>query len=79
MYLHIGGKTTVPLNEVVMIVDLESGNHKEEPQDYLSLADWEERLVYVSKKGKKRSIVITKEKVFYSPISANTIVKRSGL
>lgn len=77
MYLHIGNEMMVPYEELVMIIDLESGSHREATKEYLSFASWEKQMVYVSKQSKNRSVIITKEKIYYSPISADTLVKRS--
>ncbi|MGB4504550.1 MAG: extracellular matrix/biofilm biosynthesis regulator RemA family protein [Syntrophaceticus sp.] len=79
MYLHIGGNMMVPFEELVMIIDLESGSHKEATKEYLSLADWENKMVYVGEKNKNKSVIITKDMVFYSPISVDTLVKRAKI
>lgn len=79
MYLHIGGNMMVPFEELVMIIDLESGSHKETTKEYLSLADWENKMVYVGEKNKNKSVIITKDMVFYSPISVDTLVKRAKI
>ncbi|HHV35373.1 MAG TPA: DUF370 domain-containing protein [Syntrophomonadaceae bacterium] len=77
MYLHIGNEMMIPLEELVMIIDMESGNQTEATEEYLVFASWDKQVVYVSSKINNRSIIITRDKVFYSPISTATLVKRA--
>ena len=79
MYLHIGNEMMVSLDELVMIIDMESSNNREANKEYLCYAAWDKRVVYVSGNTNNRSIIITKEKIFYSPISVDTLVKRAQM
>ncbi len=76
MYLHIGGEVMVPLDELVIIIDLEAGSRRDATKEFLSLAA-DDKKVVDSGKGRKRSILVTKEKIYYSPISVDTLVKRT--
>lgn len=77
MFLHIGGEVMIPLDELIVIVDLESGRRREATREFLSFAAGEKQVVYVGSSDREKSIVITKRRVYYSPISVDTLVKRS--
>jgi len=77
MFLHIGGEVMVPLNELIIILDLKKVCCSEATREFLSFEAGEKRVVHISDHDREKSIVITKNKVYYSPISINTLVKRS--
>lgn len=77
MFLHIGGDMMVPLDNVIAILDLESGDQREMTLESLNYATWNKEIVYVGKKGNERSAIITEKKIFLSPISVYTLNKRA--
>ncbi|MGI6405865.1 MAG: extracellular matrix regulator RemB [Syntrophaceticus sp.] len=77
MFLHIGGDMMVPLDNVITILDLESGDQRERTLETLNYAAWNKEIIYVGKKGNKRSAIITDKNIFLSPISVYTLNKRS--
>ena len=74
MYLHIGEDTLVRTSEIIAILDKESASHSEILAEFLSYR--KQKTVNLSKKGYK-SIVITTEQIYYSPLAAGTLKKRT--
>lgn len=74
MYLHIGEDTLVRTSEIIAILDKESASHSEILDEFLSYR--KQMTVNLSKKEYK-SIVITTEQIYYSPLAAGTLKKRT--
>lgn len=74
MYVHIGEETLVRASDIVAIISRESVVSSSQMSDFLTHDRAE--IVDLSKGGYK-SIVITKEKIYYSPLSSGTLKKRS--
>lgn len=78
MFLHIGGDTVVALEELVSILDLET-TKKEPTREFLGFAADEKTVVHIGKREREKSIVITSNRIYLSPISTATLLKRSLL
>lgn len=78
MFLHLGGDTIVPKDELVAILDLETTNKSEATKEFLEIAQEEDFIRWVGEKGKEKSFVITSKHVYYSPISSVTLIKRAS-
>jgi hypothetical protein len=50
VFLHIGGDMMVPLDNVITILDLESGDQRERTLETLNYAAWNKEIIYVGKK-----------------------------
>ncbi|MGM0901555.1 extracellular matrix regulator RemB [Mesobacillus maritimus] len=74
MYLHIGEDTLVRTSEIIAILDKESTGFSEVLEEFLTRQNLD--VVHLSKKQYK-SIVITTDQVYYSPLAAGTLKKRS--
>ncbi|SEN42318.1 protein of unknown function [Mesobacillus persicus] len=74
MYLHIGEDTLVRTSEIIAILDKESTGFSDVLEEFLARRNQE--IVNLSKKEYK-SIVITKDQIYYSPLAAGTLKKRS--
>ncbi|MCM3603105.1 DUF370 domain-containing protein [Robertmurraya korlensis] len=74
MYVHIGEETLVRAIDIVAIISKESVVSSSQMNEFL-IHDRSE-VVDLSKGGYK-SIVITKDKIYYSPLSSGTLKKRS--
>jgi len=73
MFLHIGNSRVVSLQEIIGIFNLEIKNNQVNTQ-FLESSPGEK----INKEEEKalNSFVITKDKVYYSPISPLTLQKR---
>lgn len=78
MYIHIGGEYAIPEKIIVGIFDFdEVTRSKSYTNEFLKKAEMESRVETVSY-DLPRSIIVTLEKVYISPISAATIKKRAS-
>lgn len=78
MYVHIGGEKVVRSSELIAIFDISIENASNETQQFLNSAHKNKTTEVVSDE-KPKSLVITNDKVYYSPISSSTLKKRSRL
>ncbi len=77
MYLHLGQDVIVHTREILGIFDLDTASLSKHTRDYLARAEKGRRVVNVSLELPK-SFIVTGERVYISPISAATLLKRSG-
>ncbi|TCT24634.1 uncharacterized protein DUF370 [Melghiribacillus thermohalophilus] len=78
MFIHIGEEHVVHSNDVVAIIDrilLTSSSIVEE----LIMNQRKKHKVYDSSYENAKSIVITKDYIYFSPLSVSTLKKRSQL
>jgi extracellular matrix regulatory protein B len=75
MYIHIGEEVSVRLKDIVAIIDKDSVNASSFMKEFLQ---HNEQNTENLSKNTFKSIVVTSEKVFYSPISSSTLNKRSN-
>ncbi len=78
MFLHIGGDNVVALEELVAIMDMET-TKRESTREFLGFAADEKLVVHIGKREREKSIVITANRIYLSPISTATLLKRSLL
>ncbi|MDF2857666.1 MAG: hypothetical protein K0Q87_3517 [Neobacillus sp.] len=75
MYIHIGEDLNIRSKDLIAILDKECVNSSELVEEFLK--HHEERLINLSKNPFK-SVVITYDKVFLSPIASGTLKRRSS-
>ena len=76
MFLHIGSKDMVLDKEVIAIIDIQTD--RDNLDDYLSrLLEKADKVVNVAE-GREKSVIVTKDTVYLSPISTVTLKKRSN-
>ena len=76
MFLHIGGETTVPIDEVVAIVDARMQRRALTTKTFLERARAAGRVRDVSN-GSTSAFVVTDSLIYASPISSTTLQKRA--
>lgn len=76
MYLHLGQRTVVTHDEILGIFDLDNTTVSKNTRDYLSKAEKENKIVYVSNELPKSFIVCVDSTVYISQISVSTLLKR---
>lgn len=74
MYLHVGEEITIKTNEIVAIINQESAKTSPLMEEFVN---HRKELVFNVAKGKYKSVVITLDKVYFSPFSSGTLKKRS--
>jgi len=76
MFLHLGGNTVVPSQEIIAILDVET-EKLPVTREFLVIAGDEGFIKNIAPKEKAKSFVITNDQIFLSPISYTTLKKRS--
>lgn len=75
MYIHIGEDLNVRVKDVIAILDKESVNSSSLVEEFLKCH--KEKIINLSKNPFK-SIVITYDQVYLSPLASGTLRKRSS-
>ncbi len=81
MYVHLGGDTVVLQKDIIAIFDLEITSISKITRDFLHVAEEEGFVVNVSEDLPKSYVLTEKDnesKVYISPISAATLLKRAN-
>ncbi|MEL1134882.1 extracellular matrix/biofilm biosynthesis regulator RemA family protein [Desulfitobacterium sp. THU1] len=79
MFLHLGGDVLISQDRIIAILDLESAMQNPTSVTFLNGIKKSKNLNYISEPGKEKSLVITNQGNFFSPISSTTLLKRSNL
>jgi hypothetical protein len=75
MLLHIGDNVVIPKKNVIAILEMET-SASPITKEFLEIAA-DEGFVEKISEDKENTFIITTEKIFYSPISCNTLKKRA--
>ena len=75
MYIHIGEDINIRARDIISILDKESANNSPLVEEFISHR--KEKVVNLSKNPFK-SVIITYDNVYLSPISSGTLKKRSN-
>ena len=76
MFLHIGGDVSVPAKDIIFILDLRSTGTGVASQEFLEISR-DEGLVTEIGPGEPKSLILTTERAYLSPISSLTLGGRS--
>lgn len=74
MYLHVGEDTLIRTKEIIAILDKESAMSSPCFKEFIEQKG--DRAVNVAK-GPFKSIVVTVNQIYYSPLASGTLKKRS--
>jgi len=77
MYLHLGGDILIKKDRVVAIIDLETATEGKINEKFLDNIKKTKKINYISEPGKEKTLIITCQEYFLSPISSTTLFKRS--
>jgi len=77
MFLHLGGDTVISQDKIVAIIDLET-SVPDSNEEFLQNVRQSQKITYVSDPRKAKSLVITHEGYYFSPISSITLLRRSA-
>ncbi len=81
MYLHLGGDTVVSLKDVIAIFDLDITSISKITREFLHIAEEEGFVINVSDDLPKSYVLAetnNESRVYISPISAATLLKRAN-
>lgn len=82
MFLHLGENVVVPLKDIIGIFDLETTMYSSDTRQFLRLAEEDGFVEKITVERPKSFIVAEvdkKSKIYLSPISSNTLSKRSDI
>lgn len=74
LYIHLGDNFVVPSKEVVMILDRHSSQDSAIVDEFFQKQ--KERIVQLAN-GEAKSIIVTVNKIYFSPLSSSTLKKRA--
>lgn len=74
MYIHLGDNFVVPSKEVVMILDRQSSLDSSIVTEFLKKQ--EDKIVQLTN-GEAKSVIVTMNKIYFSPLSSSTLKKRA--
>lgn len=78
MFLHLGGGIVVPAEEVLFILDLKTSKSAKATQNFINNLEEEGFLTRVED-GPPKSLTVTDDRAYLSPISAPTLKNRLGV
>ncbi|QYR21701.1 DUF370 domain-containing protein [Paenibacillus sp. sptzw28] len=76
MYIHLGGEKIIRAAELVAIFDISIEQSSKLSKQFVAQAR-KRKDVEVIGEEEAKSIVVTRQKIYYSPISSATLKKRS--
>jgi hypothetical protein len=76
MYVHLGGERIVRASELVAIFDISIEQSSRISRQFTAWASKRKNVEVIGEEEPK-SIVVTTQKVYYSPISSSTLKKRT--
>jgi len=76
MYVHLGGERIVRASELVAIFDVSIEQSSRISRQFTAFASKRKNVEVIGEEEPK-SIVVTTQKVYYSPISSSTLKKRT--
>lgn len=77
MYLHIGNEISIPLKEIIAILDLTKMDLAVPTQELIDLAHGENRVIASIENCQPKSCIITDQLLYLSTISAITLYHRA--
>jgi extracellular matrix regulatory protein B len=77
VYIHLGGEKIIRASELVAIFDLSIERNSKVSKQFVGEAAKEKKLEIIGDEESK-SLVVTANKVYYSPISSATLKKRAN-
>jgi len=75
VFIHLGEDYTIFLDKVIAVINIE-GPLDRSVKDIIDLAQVEKKLVRIGDQGREKSLVITDDQVYLSPISSLTLFRR---
>jgi hypothetical protein len=77
MFIHLGGEKIIRASELIAIFDLSMEKTSKISKQFISHAEKEKKIETIGEEDSK-SLVVTINKVYYSPISSSTLKKRAN-
>lgn len=79
MYLHLGGDVLIKKEDIIAIIDLEMMKVNQNNRIFLSkIKNQHKNIFYISEPGREKTLIVTINDLYFSPISSVTLFKRSA-
>ena len=78
MYLHLGEDVVVNSKKIIGIFDMDTATVNKATRDYLSRAEKNKKIIYVSYELPK-SFIVTDNKIYVSSLNTSTLLKRTRM
>jgi hypothetical protein len=76
LYIHLGDNFVVPSKEVVMILDRQSSQASSIVKEFI---EKQQKNIVQLANGEAKSVVVTIDKIYFSPLSSSTLKKRAQI
>ncbi len=76
MFLHLGSDVSVLQKDIIGIFDFKLINKSRITKEFIEVAASEQLIKKEAYKLKAKSIILTTDKIYFSPISTETLQKR---
>jgi hypothetical protein len=76
LFIHLGGEKIIRSSELIAIFDLSIEKSSKISKSFIQHADKEKQTESIGEEEHK-SLVVTRSKLYYSPISSTTLKKRA--
>lgn len=76
MYIHLGSDVLIKKNKIVAIIDLETVKESKVNEIFFKNIQQIKKNNSISQSGKEKTLIITLEEQYLSPISSTTLFKR---
>ena len=77
MYIHLGNKTVINSKEIIGIFDLDTATVSKRTRDFLNKNEKKNNIILVSEEIPLSFVVCDNDKIYFSPVSSNTLNKRT--
>ncbi|WP_018754095.1 extracellular matrix regulator RemB [Paenibacillus sanguinis] len=78
MYIHLGGEKVILSSELIAIFDITIEKSSKISKQFIQHALKEKNVVRIGEEEAK-SIVVTQDEIYYSPISSATLKKKANV
>jgi hypothetical protein len=76
VYIHLGGEKIIRTSQIIAILDVSIEQSSDFSRQFVEEAQKNRKVEMIGEEAPK-SIVVTEERVYYSPISTATLMKRT--
>ncbi|MFD2615255.1 extracellular matrix regulator RemB [Paenibacillus gansuensis] len=77
MFIHLGGEKIIRSSELIAIFDISIESSSKISKQFVEYAEEDKKMETIGEEEAK-SIVVTRDRIYYSPISSTTLKKRAN-
>jgi len=75
LYLHLGGEKIIRTEELIAVFDISAGKSSKISKQFINNAQKNDNIEIIGEEESK-SLIVSFNKIYYSPISSNTLKRR---